>query len=78
MIPTRFILTDRSRNQCAEEFGCAIVGGDTNSWPGPLVIDVAMIAEPIAVRGPVRRSDARVGDTIYVSGRWAAASPAGT
>ena len=52
----------------AEEFGVAIVGGDTNSWKGSLVIDVAMTAEPIAVRGPVRRSDARAGDTIYVSG----------
>jgi thiamine-monophosphate kinase len=53
----------------ADEFGCAVAGGDTNSWAGPLVIDVAMVAEPIAVRGPVRRSDARVGDTIYVSGQ---------
>jgi thiamine-monophosphate kinase len=52
----------------ADEFGCAIVGGDTNSWHGPLVIDVAMVAEPMAVRGPVRRGDAQVGDVIYVSG----------
>ena len=52
----------------AHEFSCAIVGGDTNSWNGPLVIDVAMAAEPMAIRGPIRRSDAQVGDTIYVSG----------
>jgi thiamine-monophosphate kinase len=52
----------------ADEFGCAIVGGDTNSWHGSLVIDVAMVAEPMAVRGPVRRGDAQVGDVIYVSG----------
>ncbi|MCL2330712.1 MAG: thiamine-phosphate kinase [Phycisphaerae bacterium] len=52
----------------AEEFSCAIVGGDTNSWTGPLVIDVAMAAEPMAIRGPIRRSDAQVGDIIYVSG----------
>lgn len=52
----------------AEEFGCPIVGGDTNSWAGPLVIDVAMVAEPMAVRGPVRRGDAKPGDWIYVSG----------
>lgn len=52
----------------AEKFGCAIAGGDTNSWHGPLVIDVAMLAEPLAVRGPVRRGDARAGDTLYVSG----------
>jgi thiamine-monophosphate kinase len=52
----------------AEEFSCPIVGGDTNSWRGPLVIDVAMVAEPMAVRGPVRRNEARPGDVIYVSG----------
>jgi thiamine-monophosphate kinase len=52
----------------ADEFGCPIVGGDTNSWHGPLVIDVAMLAEPMAVRGPVRRSDAQPGDIVYVSG----------
>jgi thiamine-monophosphate kinase len=52
----------------ADEFGCSIVGGDTNSWHGPLVIDVAMVAEPMAVRGPVRRSDARPGDLVFVSG----------
>ncbi len=38
----------------ADEFGCVTVGGDTNSWQGPLVIDVAMLAEPLAVRGPIR------------------------
>jgi len=52
----------------ADEFGCAIVGGDTTSWNGRLAIDVAMLAEPMAPRGPVRRSDARAGDTMYVSG----------
>src|SRR5512135_2959401 len=52
----------------AEEFDCDIVGGDTTSWPGKLAIDVAMLAEPMAERGPVLRSGARPGDTIYVSG----------
>ena len=52
----------------AGEFGCPIVGGDITGWPGRLVIDVAMLAEPMAPRGPVRRSGARIGDTIYVSG----------
>lgn len=52
----------------ADEFGCTVAGGDTNSWHGPLVIDVAMLAEPMATRGPVRRSEARVGDLILVSG----------
>ncbi|MBI4581165.1 MAG: thiamine-monophosphate kinase [Planctomycetes bacterium] len=52
----------------ADEFGCAIAGGDTNSWNGPLVIDVAVIAEPMSVRGPIRRSGAVAGDTVYISG----------
>lgn len=52
----------------ADEFGCAVVGGDVTSWPGKLAIDVAMLAEPMAPRGPVRRSDAKIGDGIYVSG----------
>jgi len=52
----------------ADEFGCAIVGGDITSWPGKLAMDVAMLAEPMSPRGPVRRCGARAGDTIYVSG----------
>jgi thiamine-monophosphate kinase len=52
----------------ADEFNCPIVGGDTTSWNGGLAIDVAMIAEPMLPRGPIRRSSAQPGDTIYVSG----------
>ncbi|HSW46318.1 MAG TPA: thiamine-phosphate kinase [Phycisphaerae bacterium] len=52
----------------ADEFDCPIVGGDTTSWTSPLVIDVAMLAEPMSPRGPVLRSGARVGDAIFVSG----------
>ncbi len=52
----------------AEEFECPLVGGDTTSWAGRLAIDVAMLAEPMAPRGPVRRDTAAVGDTIFVSG----------
>lgn len=52
----------------AAEFGCAIVGGDTTSWAGPLAIDVAMLAEPMNPRGPILRNGARDGDTIFVSG----------
>jgi thiamine-monophosphate kinase len=54
--------------QIADEFGCRIVGGDTTSWPGRLAIDVAMLGEPMAPRGPIRRSGAGPGDTIFVSG----------
>ncbi|MBN2563433.1 MAG: thiamine-monophosphate kinase [Phycisphaerae bacterium] len=30
----------------ARRYDCVIVGGDTNSWARPLVVDVAVIAEP--------------------------------
>lgn len=52
----------------AEEFECTIVGGDTNSWQGALAVDVTILAEPMGVRGPVRRSTARDDDILYVSG----------
>jgi len=52
----------------AETFGCALVGGDTTSWPQPLAIDIAMIAAQHPGHPPIRRSGARVGDTLYVTG----------
>jgi thiamine-monophosphate kinase len=51
----------------AEDFQTAIVGGDTNSWDGPLVISVTIIGEATG-RGPVRRSGARPGDWLLVTG----------
>ncbi len=53
----------------AERFGCAIVGGDTTAWDKPLVIDVAMVAEPFETHDPVLRSGAVVGDRLFVTGR---------
>src|SRR6059058_4588836 len=32
--------------EMADEFGVAIVGGDTNTWDGPLVINVTILGEP--------------------------------
>lgn len=52
----------------AEEFEVRIVGGDTNSWKQPLVIDVTVLAEPWADIAPVTRSGMRPGDAIWVSG----------
>jgi len=52
----------------AERYGCLVVGGDTTAWSGRLVIDVAMLAEPMAARGPVTRSEARPRDMLFVSG----------
>jgi thiamine-monophosphate kinase len=51
----------------ADEYETALVGGDTNSWDGPLVINVAVLGEPTG-RGPVRRSGASPGDWLFVTG----------
>ena len=51
----------------ADRFGVDLVGGDTNAWDGPLVISVTVLGEATA-RGPVRRSGARPGDAILVTG----------
>src|SRR5436309_694120 len=53
--------------EVADEFGTAIVGGDTNSWDGPLVISVTLLGEATG-RGPVTRSGARPGDVLLTTG----------
>jgi thiamine-monophosphate kinase len=50
-----------------DRFGVALAGGDTNAWDGPLVVSVTLIGEATD-RGAVRRSGARPGDTILVTG----------
>src|SRR5262249_22507067 len=57
----------RGLREVADAFDTALVGGDTNSWDGPLVIAVTLIGEATA-RGPVRRSGARPGDWLLVTG----------
>jgi thiamine-monophosphate kinase len=54
--------------EMADGFDCPLIGGDTTSWPGRLAIDVALFGEPMSTRGPILRSGASPGDTIYVSG----------
>jgi thiamine-monophosphate kinase len=51
----------------ADRFNTAIVGGDTNSWNGGLVISVALLGEP-GPQGPILRSGARPGDWLMVTG----------
>jgi len=51
----------------ADAFGVPLVGGDTNSWDGPLSISMTVLGEATA-RGPVLRSGAKVGDWIMVTG----------
>src|SRR6266581_4525107 len=53
--------------EVADAFDTAVVGGDTNSWDGPLVINVTLLGEATP-RGAVRRSGARVGDWLMVTG----------
>jgi thiamine-monophosphate kinase len=53
--------------ETADAFDTALVGGDTNSWDGPLTISVTLIGQATE-RGPVRRSGARPGDWLFVTG----------
>ncbi len=57
----------RGMREMADAFDTALVGGDTNSWDGPLVIAVTVLGEA-AGRGPVTRSGARPGDWLMVTG----------
>jgi thiamine-monophosphate kinase len=51
----------------ADPFGVSIVGGDTNSWMGPLVVSVTVLGEAQG-RGAVMRAGAKPGDWIFVTG----------
>src|SRR5437868_4064648 len=55
--------------QCADQFGVAIAGGDTNTWDGPLVISITVLGEPTS-KGPVLRSGAGPGDWIMATGSF--------
>ena len=59
----------RGLREMADEFDTAIVGGDTNSWDGPLAISVTLFGEPTG-RGPVTRSGARPGDWLLCTGTF--------
>jgi len=53
--------------EMADRFQVPIVGGDTNSWEGRLVISVTVLGEATE-RGVVQRSGAQVGDWLFVTG----------
>src|SRR4051794_30722147 len=51
----------------ADAFATPLVGGDTNTWNGPLVLSLTVLGEP-GPRGPILRSGARPGDWLLVTG----------
>jgi thiamine-monophosphate kinase len=53
----------------AAQFDCPLAGGDTNSWDGPLVISVTALGE-VPHERRWRRSGARPGDCIVVTGQF--------
>lgn len=52
---------------CARKFGVKVVGGDTSSACNDLTIDVALVGRA-PQDGAIKRSTAKAGDLIYVSG----------
>ncbi|MCI0642750.1 MAG: thiamine-phosphate kinase, partial [Gemmataceae bacterium] len=54
-------------SEMANEFGTAIVGGDTNSWDNGLAISVTLLGRPTPP-GPVLRNGAVPGDWLMVTG----------
>jgi thiamine-monophosphate kinase len=55
--------------RAGDKYGCALVGGDITSWQGKdrLVISSTMLSR-CAKNKPIRRSGAKVGDVICVTG----------
>jgi thiamine-monophosphate kinase len=51
----------------AGKYHCPLIGGDMTSWTKPLAVSVAMISMPGKTK-PVKRSTAKVGDIICVTG----------
>jgi thiamine-monophosphate kinase len=48
-------------------FDCPLVGGDTATWPGKLVLSVTILGRS-AGQKPITRSGAKPGDQIFVTG----------
>jgi thiamine-monophosphate kinase len=53
--------------EAGKAFGCRIVGGDTGSWDQKLAVSVAITGCSAGVP-PIRRSGAKPGDHLYVTG----------
>lgn len=48
-------------------WGAHLVGGDTTSTDGPLTLTLTLLGK-VGARGPVRRSGAKAGDDVWVTG----------
>lgn len=57
----------RALGEDAREFGCPLLGGDTVSTPGPVMISIAALGR-IAPGRMVHRSGAKAGDRVWVTG----------
>ena len=57
--------------ECADKFGCELVGGDTTR--GPLTISITVFGDVVAELAP-RRAGGQIGDQLWVSGRLGGAS----
>jgi thiamine-monophosphate kinase len=55
-------------HRAADRFHCPLVGGDIALTTGPMTLSVTVVGVSHPQRGPVLRSDARVGDGVYVTG----------
>jgi len=53
--------------EAADVFDCPIVGGDTSTWDGKLVVTVTILGRTDGIK-PVERSGAQIGDDLYVTG----------
>jgi len=53
--------------KAAKKYNCPLVGGDMTSWNKPLAINVTMLST-VAKTKPVKRSTAKIGDLICVTG----------
>lgn len=63
----------------SRHWGCPLVGGDIAALPAgaPAVLTVTVGGDPHPVRGAVRRSGARAGDAIWMTGRCGGSLPSG-